>query len=371
EEEEQDLIATHDDDEIERENDLSRPKLLIKWFAPGFLFACAFFFQNLCLHVATHFYVNWMLRLTKNLKTSDGIETSYSNETLSTEIEDGALHDLTASWIGYHDVPMALMDQVSLAVPVVWFLLAVCWKRDLHLWTKCCTCGMLLAFFKGVLACTTVVPDSTGWEHCKQRLTPDGVAWFENPENMNFGKSGMQALTDLLQLELFGYRSYHLRFCADMVYSGHTYFVTLFALGNYDLLRKVTRESQFRTPLLVLLGTVLTGMVCLDVIMILANRFHYTMDVILAIVITLAFYTNGAVAVFVDWWADKLWLPHLDHALCPECNRPGGRKSLPDRLHHEGEMMIPPCCVPFCGFQGRYQVHEVPYENARVITMHG
>lgn len=334
--------------------------VLLRWFWPGFGLAFCFFIQNVCLHVATHYYVQWMYRLKKNLHHG-GHEVTLSNETLSTSIEDGALHDAFASWLGYHEIPMAAMDYTSGIVPLVW-LVAVILRRDLHLWTKCCICGMFLALLKGVLGCTTIVPDSTGWKHCEARLGKAGVAYFKDDDNMNFGKDLWDSLKDVLILEITGAARKttggmrHIRYCADMVYSGHTYFVTLFALGNYDLLRKVTRNKEDFTPLQRQLlrfagGFVLTIFVLVDVCLILMNRFHYTIDVILAVVLTLLFYTNGAIAIAVEHLAAE------DKNEKCDC----GRKKVEPT--DESEFMLPPCCVPFCTISGRYYIHDYPLHH--------
>jgi len=181
------------------------------------------------------------------------------------------------------------------------------------------------------------------------------VAWFRNEENLQFENGILASLKDLMYLEIFGAikadgTSRHLRFCADMVYSGHTYFATLFSLGVYDMLRKSTIESgrsgRKGIWLLGMVSVLLTGVVLADVILMLMNRFHYTIDVFLAILIVYLYYTNAPLARAVDWWSDELWVPKNKQRLV----------ELSTKSYKSGEVMIPPCfpCPPFCLMYGRY-----------------
>ena len=47
-------------------------------------------------------------------------------------------------------------------------------------------CHSMLALIKGMLACTTIVPDSIGWDACKTRLPTFIVADFNvKPQGIN------------------------------------------------------------------------------------------------------------------------------------------------------------------------------------------
>ena len=82
-----------------------------------------------------------------------------------------------------------------------------------------------------------------------------------------------------------------------MVYSGHTFVTCLFALALYDLMRKLTllmpkgRGQVVRA----LMAFFLTSLVLVEVVLIILNNFHYTIDVVLAILLTFLFYTNAGV----------------------------------------------------------------------------
>eukprot|EP00929_Paragymnodinium_shiwhaense_P068678 TRINITY_DN34586_c0_g2_i1.p1 TRINITY_DN34586_c0_g2~~TRINITY_DN34586_c0_g2_i1.p1 ORF type:complete len:510 (-),score=84.85 TRINITY_DN34586_c0_g2_i1:219-1748(-) len=325
---------------------------VLKWVVPGAVFASSFFFQNYCLHLGTYYYIQWMDRLEANLDNSTAEDAD-----LSSRFAQGSLHDMSAQWLHHrYEVDMKVLDAVSAGIPMLWFF-GTLYRLDVHLFTKCCLCGSLLAISKGLCDIITIVPDSIGWAGCKERLGDTGLKWFRDPSNLDFHKAAFASLKDLLYLEIIGAvrsdgKVRHLRFCADMVYSGHTYFCTLFSIGLYDLVRKTMRAHRLpgltQSIILLLVSVVLTGVVVTDVALILMNKFHYALDCFLAVLIVYLFYTNGPVARVVQWWANEIWIPKYKHKAVQQLSRSGGR----------GELMIPPCCIwpPFCFMSGRYMI---------------
>merc|ERR1712050_687923 len=95
-----------------------------------------------------------------------------------------------------------------------------------------------------------------------------------------------------LRLELLGLHGKHLRYCADMIYSGHTYFIALFALGAYDAFRSFSHGFSMpcRQRSRIIVGIMLLTVVSSDVVLILLNRFHYTLDVVLALLFVVLCY---------------------------------------------------------------------------------
>lgn len=71
---------------------------------------------------------------------------------------------------------------------------------------------------------------------------------------------------------------------------------------------------------------------CLEIYLILRDRFHYTADVVVAIMAALVLYTNGPLAIYAEWWASSFG------------------EFAPDES--EGNIWVPPCCVPFCDPHG-------------------
>jgi len=149
-----------------------------------------------------------------------------------------------------------------------------------------------------------------------------------------------------------------------MMFSGHTYVCSIFSLGLYDLLRNRTARfgPWLRHVLRLTLGVCLSLLVFFDVILILINRFHYTMDVVVALVLVLLFFSNPAIAVASEHWS--AWA-NGEQSLSREWNGQSGDLDLP-RDHPEaderdrGSVLVPPCCLPLCCFAGRYHLHERP-----------
>merc|ERR1719183_1370647 len=79
-------------------------------------------------------------------------------------------------------------------------------------------------------------------------------------------------------------------------------------------------------------------MVLTECAMILLNRFHYTLDVFLSLVLTYFVYTNAPVAGAAAWWSRRLWLP--------------GPERDDFNSYRDGDTLIPPCFPPFFCFLG-------------------
>mmetsp|Transcript_34141 Transcript_34141/g.72608 ORF Transcript_34141/g.72608 Transcript_34141/m.72608 type:complete len:581 (+) Transcript_34141:232-1974(+) len=321
----------------------------VKWAVPAACFASSFYIQNVLLHIATYFYIEWMYRLEESLssRASEDLSTS---DVLSSKIGEGSLHDMSASILGWHNINMAAIDGITISLPCLWFALVV-WRLDLHLFTKCTVCGSFLALGKGMLSVLTVVPDSIGWAACKVRLGEDGVKWFEDPDHVNFSKDPWNSLLHMAEITAVPPGNTGiLRFCADMLYSGHTYFVALFALGVYDGTRPFFRNSRFHSCFRVLMGTMLCLVVFTDATLILLNKFHYTIDIVLALMVVFLYYTNAAIARAVVWWADEVWVPKGKRIVLKQTLGPFGSGY--------GEILIPPCFFPFCLISGRYTIQN-------------
>jgi len=255
--------------------------------------------------------------------------------------------------MGRHDIPTNALDLISGFVPALWFVLVV-YDLNLNSFSKCCFCGSVLALGKGFLGLATVVPDSGGWSNCKARIGKEGLEWFSH---FHLGERSWKPLAALIRFELFGTHNKHIRYCADMIYSGHTYFCMLFALGLYDAWYVSTVSfGAWRRPVRLIISLALSCIVILDVVLILMNQFHYTVDVFLALFAVYLFYTNALVARAATWWATELWVPQ--HNLLY-----AGRMSATSFL---GNVMNPPCfcCLPFCFMSDRYHVRPEGFWSA-------
>jgi hypothetical protein len=102
----------------------------------------------------------------------------------------------------------------------------------------------------------------------------------------------------------------------------------------------------------------------LEVYCVLVNRFHYTMDVAMAILLVLLFYTNGSISVAAKWWVNhprkheqgisaerRKRIQEALHENDPEAADAVVVLS-PEQLRSDGDVFVPPCCIPFCCFSG-------------------
>merc|ERR1719210_1070116 len=80
----------------------------------------------------------------------------------------------------------------------------------------------------------TVLPDSIGWEGCKERLGETGLAQMRNIGLMQFFSGEFLAECWVaLVFQVASLTGRQVRYCADMMISGHTYFATIFSLSAW------------------------------------------------------------------------------------------------------------------------------------------
>ena len=91
-----------------------------------------------------------------------------------------------------------------------------------------------------------------------------------------------------------------------MMWSGHTYFVTIFAFGLHECVRRGMRASpawkRVSVETFVTVAAVLQQSI--EIYYVLKSRFHYTSDVVMAIFVTYLLYTNSVIAVVASKWSD-------------------------------------------------------------------
>jgi hypothetical protein len=182
------------------------------------------------------------------------------------------------------------------------------YQQDLQIWTKTLLCHSMLAFFKGIIAMVTVIPDSIGWEACKERLGPKALHIIANdiPDPMSSGANWRTAMWKLLTMEWQGYTHGHpVRFCADMMYSGHTFVTCLYGFALVELTRKTFIDcGPLKRNLIVYGVSIFFGLEQLfEIDRVLKNRFHYVMDIVVAILMVMLWFTNGAIVVTASRWS--------------------------------------------------------------------
>jgi len=305
-------------------------------------------------------------------------------------ISYGSLHDATEEWMGWGSIDMGVLDMIAAALPVSWFFITIL-TDDLMLWTKTILCNCFLLVLKGLFGFITIIPDSIGWDQCKVRLKPEGIALMKSI--IGSPQQGFWTVffaTAKFEVESRLPPNKGVRFCADMMPSGHTFFTCLYALALIELIRRhvrgIKKLGQWFSPSygqylfwVVLVFVMLVAVIeqSVEVYFVLLNRFHYMMDVVMAIILTLLFYTNGTMTIAAKTW--KYWdftcvgflkdplgdiiLDDLNNTVGPP-GRPGGLDDMTTGEYtdyewsslNDGDTWTPMCCFPFCCFMGKYHL---------------
>merc|ERR1719199_1180479 len=93
----------------------------------------------------------------------------------------GSLNDPLESWLGYRNISIGVLDKIAAFFPAGFAFVCVL-NLDLRTYTLVMICNAFLALIKGALGAMTTVPDSIGWDKCKERIGADGVNWFLHAE---------------------------------------------------------------------------------------------------------------------------------------------------------------------------------------------
>jgi hypothetical protein len=206
-------------------------------------------------------------------------------------VEDSLISLLKSKHI---DIPIKILDLIGI-IPMILYLLtnifAIYYKCNiLNVLNKTFLIGSILATLKGTLDVVTILPDSNGYKHCKARLGPDTVSFLTN---LNFDTIFLKSLYDLLITEIFGINHKHMRYCSDMLLSGHTYFIVLFSIASYKMITIINPNlNQFYKRLIQI---IICSYIVLEVLLILISKFHYTIDVMIAIILVLLLWDSSLV----------------------------------------------------------------------------
>jgi len=273
-------------------------------------------------------------------------------------------------------VDMGVLDTLALAFPALFTLLAVYTQRC-EVWTKVMVCTGLLAACKGIIGAMTTVPDSSGWETCRDtHLGSEGFAWLRQEHSF----------FEIVTVDFWWFPTHFkpLRYCSDMMFSGHTFFVTLYALGLYEIAQISTsmwhkrdespsergKTTCQRCCILLLVSLVTIGQQAGEIYFVLLSRFHYTSDVFVALLLTFLFYTNGAVCVCAKQWAvrDVHFLTAGFGVLRASLPSPGNKAKISleggDKF---GDVDVRQCC---CGPCGCMFSRGKPFEHPLVNPLH-
>ncbi|CAE7760478.1 ppdK [Symbiodinium sp. KB8] len=259
---------------------------------PMFLFFCCFALQSFLLHVTTALYVRYMDRIKVEL---EDLRSDSNHSVGLSKVEGGEMFDLVSHLFvatetgeneavrdGNVKIPMFILD-LSGIIPAGLCVLtfgASAWLDRFHigLWYKTFLVACCMAIMKGILDLVTVLPDSIGWKQCQARLGDDALArlrkraWFSN-----FWATLSEAIID----EIVGVEGKRMRYCADMMVSGHTYFAALFSLAAY----KLTGAVDFPLWAQRLVALVCVLCLILEMVLVAAARFHYTVDMLVSVIL--------------------------------------------------------------------------------------
>lgn len=275
-----------------------------------FLGGLGFFLQNFQLRIGTYYYVHKMVNFDLLLMDPNRtlhpefytypIQPSFGET--PQDVSYGSLEDTVSSVLGYQHVDIKFLDMLAALFP--FFFLVMACSMDLpRTWTRICVSFFFLAIGKGFFAWCTTVPDSNGWQVCKKRLgnSTNPVEWYAQERT-------------LMEILLMSPLS---RLCADMMWSGHTYFVAIFAFGLHECVHRALSERNWCVRVLceTIVGVAAVAQQAIEIYFVLRSHFHYTSDVVMAVFVTYLLYTNSTIAIFANWWVRPSHVSSMDMAL--------------------------------------------------------
>lgn len=251
------------------------------------------------------------------------------------------LKDVGLDMISQRDVPLIALDFIATFGMVGFFIsAAIC--RDVRLWAKVWFTCCLLFILKGFIDYVTVMPDSASWPQCQARLTPTGLAYLQELGTMH----GSAFWSKFLSMEFTGIpapngkRLFPVRYCGDMQVSGHTFNLVVFFLGFVEsVLKKAHKDIPHRAKLIGMVAYfIMVVAMLVEAYMILSKHFHYSADILSAILFAFLIYTNPVMTMFAKSWVD-LFISG-------------------DVQAHMGVLWIPNTMLPCCCYGGFYEVSD-------------
>lgn len=362
----------------------------VGWTGPAILLLSALFLQNAGLYNGTKVYVRWMDELTAFAERShDGMSTTIGDFKLEDELRGFLLGEDVV--ISPDSAGPVLVEVLTSFVSIVW-LGWVARSQNLRLWTRVMLSGTILATLKGLLAWGTVLPDAASWQGCRERLGGDGLAYFRELSDDHVGQGTPLemlrrfasswadiAMLSIRSMWMMGGVGRH-RTCADTVFSAPSCFCLLVIASLFDLMRATTegmaiaKRSDLRRVATLVLGTLLLT----DVVLTLHSSHHYTLDVAMALPVTLLVYTNPVILVASNRWVDEwssAWfftekvaqaptfsVSHSEEATLDDHCAMGLREpeSGSSPVHDVGQAYVSPFCFPFCCLEGLYHIRQQP-----------
>eukprot|EP00928_Gymnodinium_smaydae_P017911 TRINITY_DN16835_c0_g1_i1.p1 TRINITY_DN16835_c0_g1~~TRINITY_DN16835_c0_g1_i1.p1 ORF type:complete len:809 (-),score=101.93 TRINITY_DN16835_c0_g1_i1:135-2516(-) len=309
-----------------------------KWMVPGVAFLCALVLESMVQHMATHRYVLMMTELEDRYPPRQG---------LASIADSLGPRDRFARWWGPRRAGL-LLNLIFGVLPFVWAFI-VGKHKMLRLWTRTLFVATGLVLVHATLAWVTVVPDPAGWEQCRSNLYPWVLDHFEE-EGVGgltgFFKSAFQVTLLFAQNVLTGMR-YESHFVCSKGMSGASYLCAVSALGLFEATRIGTRKMKphFRSWQHLLVASALSTLVLMEALFAISSGRQFTSQVILSVAFAALMYGSPVPAIVTNLWLTR-----------------GCEQALADtRLGPKeiGDVVVPPCCFPFCWLHGRYFLFEV------------
>jgi len=184
--------------------------------------------------------------------------------------------------------------------------------KDLRCWTQALLSAMLLALLKGFLAWSTVAPDAEGWEACQERLGEHGLKYYRRRAGNTLLHRDIdmtELLIDILLLEVRGLcmpgAALRTHFCGDTMYSSTVAPCVLFTLGLQEAVRASTDalEPTVRLAVRMLVRCLLVLVLVSNAVLPILMRYHYSADVLVALLLGHLVYGNPAVSIMAQQWA--------------------------------------------------------------------
>lgn len=256
----------------------------------------------------------------------------------------------------------ASLSAIALLLPVA-LLVATAQDSNPRLWTKCCICAALVSLLEGLIAVATQNPGSGGWSKCQERLGPAGLAYFRSTAKTNEFLEFFWILWELLRLERLGFwfdgSPDHLRFCSDTPLSGRSFLPAVCALGLYEFLwyRSKTSERLSLSPeqltiVRACFGAGLCLVIWVQLLLLMNYQEDCGADLVVASIAAMLLFTNPTVTI-----ASHQWL--VNSKDLSGASEADALKLMADEEEdsNAGTILVPPCCLPLCYFQGRYVLH--------------
>lgn len=266
---------------------------LYKFAVPLLFLAVCASVCSFLLHVRTHLHI-----------TRYFAKKSVFKEEPLTALPDllrGSLENSVFSFIGDR-----MLDHLVLW-PMAAFVLLMLRYRDLKVFTKVMLCCGLLSLGKGICALLTELPDSRGGAQCIERLThprwnvhAKDMLLALDFENRFWGSVGTTFGFQLNSFLSLGGKG-AVRYCSDMMYSGHTFFCTIicFSISRLVMKHNAVPNRSLRLSVYALLAAIPV----IEALAVVATKFHYSVDVFVAIILTALVWSYPPIDKLAGWWS--------------------------------------------------------------------